>query len=95
MKLPSMLREHIYDADEQGKQITNVVKCATLMISNKRASFHMESIHSRAQDVIELLKQSKSPLLLGIWGMTGIGKSTIANAIYTQIGNFFEDKCYL
>jgi hypothetical protein len=52
------------------------------MISKKRASFHIESIHSRAQDVIQLLKQSKSPLL-------------IAKAIYEQIGNFFEYRCFL
>jgi hypothetical protein len=65
------------------------------MISKKRASFHIESIHSRAQDVIQLLKQSKSPLLIGIWGMIGIGKTTIAKAIYEQIGNFFEYRCFL
>jgi replication-associated recombination protein RarA len=49
-------------------------------------------MHSRAQDVIQLLKQSKSPLMLGMWGMKGIGKSTIAQAIYNQIGPYFEHK---
>jgi adenylate kinase family enzyme len=43
--------------------------------------------------VIQQLKQSKSPFLLGIWGMPGIGKSTIAQAIYDQIGPYFEHKC--
>jgi hypothetical protein len=57
--------------------------------------FHIESVHSRAQDVIQLLKQSKSPLLLGIWGMTGIGKSTIAQSIYFQVGPYFEHRCLL
>ncbi|RHN59046.1 putative P-loop containing nucleoside triphosphate hydrolase [Medicago truncatula] len=53
------------------------------------------SINSRVQDVIQLLKQSKSPLLIGIWGMAGIGKTTIAQAIYHQIGPYFADKCFL
>ncbi|MCH87292.1 NBS-containing resistance-like protein, partial [Trifolium medium] len=43
----------------------------TCVAANKSAA-------SRAQDVIQLLKQSTRPLLIGIWGMTGIGKSTIA-----------------
>ncbi|PNX88898.1 NBS-containing resistance-like protein [Trifolium pratense] len=53
------------------------------------------STTSRAQEVIQLLKQSKCPLLLGIWGMPGIGKSTIAKAIYEQIDPYFEGKCFL
>jgi hypothetical protein len=58
-------------------------------------AFYPASIKSGVQDVIQLLKQSKSPLLLGIWGMAGIGKSTIAQAIYHQIGTYFEHKCLL
>jgi len=53
------------------------------------------SIKSGVQDVIQLLKQSNSPLLIGIWGMAGIGKSTIAEAIYDQVGPYFEHKCLL
>ncbi|PNX71195.1 disease resistance protein (TIR-NBS-LRR class), partial [Trifolium pratense] len=53
------------------------------------------SLNSAVQDVIQLLKQSKSPLLLGIWGMEGIGKSAIAEAIYHQIGPYFEGMCIL
>ena len=53
------------------------------------------SVKSQAQDVIQLLKQSKSSLLIGIWGMIGIGKSTIAQSIYDQVGPYFEHKCFL
>jgi len=53
------------------------------------------SIYSGVQDVMQLLKQSKRPLLVGIWGMTGIGKSTIAKVIYQKIGPFFEKICLL
>ncbi|RHN59064.1 putative TIR domain, P-loop containing nucleoside triphosphate hydrolase [Medicago truncatula] len=78
--------------------IENVVECITHVL-NKRKDFfknnYRGSINSRAQDVIQLLKQSKSPLLLGIWGMAGVGKSAIAKAIYDQIGPYFEDTCFL
>jgi predicted AAA+ superfamily ATPase len=49
-------------------------------------------VDSRVQDVIELLdiKQSNDVLLLGIWGMGGIGKTTIAKAVYNEIGRNFE-----
>jgi hypothetical protein len=68
------------------------------VISKKRALFdgsYTQSKTSRAQDAIQLLNRSKCPLLLGIWGMTGIGKSTIAEAIFYQIGPYFEKTCFL
>jgi len=78
----------------ESEHIINVVEFANTVMIKKRYPFG-ESIHSGAQDVIKQLKQSKSPLLLGIWGMTGIGKSTILNTIYVQIGPYFEDKCII
>jgi len=59
------------------------------------SAFYTESVNSGAQDVIQLLKQSKSPLILGIWGMPGIGKSSIVHAIYNQIGPYFEHMSFL
>jgi hypothetical protein len=54
-------------------------------------------VDSRVQDVIELLdiKQSNDVLLLGIWGMGGIGKTTIAKAVYNEIGRNFECRSFL
>ena len=57
--------------------------------------FYTQSVKSGVQDVVQLLKQSESPLLSGIWGMKGIGKGTIAQAIYDQIGPYFEHKCLI
>ncbi|KAL2658720.1 hypothetical protein AAZV13_03G042500 [Glycine max] len=47
--------------------------------------------------MIELLgqKQSNDVLLLGMWGMGGIGKTTIEKAIYNKIGRNFEGKSFL
>ncbi|RZC19148.1 TMV resistance protein N [Glycine soja] len=54
-------------------------------------------VEPRVQEMIELLdqKQSNGVLLLGLWGMGGIGKTTIAKAIYNKIGRNFEVKSFL
>ncbi|KAI5442764.1 hypothetical protein KIW84_011693 [Lathyrus oleraceus] len=54
-------------------------------------------VESRVQDVIRLLQPipSKDVLLLGMWGMGGIGKTTIAKAIYNKIGRNFKNRSFL
>ncbi|KRH65672.1 hypothetical protein GLYMA_03G054100v4 [Glycine max] len=54
-------------------------------------------VEPRVQEMIELLDQiqSNGVLLLGMWGMGGIGKTTIAKAIYNKIGRNFEVKSFL
>ncbi|KAK2432868.1 disease resistance protein RPV1 [Trifolium repens] len=86
-------------ADSYGREyIKDVVESVTRAVNKKRdllGAFYTVSVKSSVQDVIQLLKQSRCPLLLGIWGMAGIGKSTIAEAIYNQIGPYFEHKYLL
>ncbi|KEH29017.1 disease resistance protein RPV1 isoform X2 [Medicago truncatula] len=86
--------EHVSITD----YIKDIVEHITCVINKNRdfcANSCTPSVKSGVQDVIQLLKQSKSPLIIGIWGMTGIGKSTIAQAIYDQIGLYFEHKSFL
>ncbi|XP_058755527.1 TMV resistance protein N-like [Vicia villosa] len=54
-------------------------------------------VESRVQDVTQLLLpiQPNEVLLLGMWGMGGIGKSTIAKAIYNEIGRNFKGRSFL
>lgn len=33
--------------------------------------------------------------VVGIWGMVGIGKTTIARAVYDKIARQFEHSCFL
>ncbi|KAK2379129.1 disease resistance protein RPV1 [Trifolium repens] len=83
---------------EEIQHIKNVVDRVTCVLNkriNLSSAFYTVSLKSSVQDVIQLLKQSKCPLLLGIWGMAGVGKSAIAEAIYDQIGPYFEHKCFL
>ncbi|KAK2420082.1 disease resistance protein RPV1 [Trifolium repens] len=54
-------------------------------------------IESRVQDTIQLLniQPSDNVLILGIWGMGGTGKTTIAKAIYNKIGRNFQGRSFL
>ncbi|AES86808.1 disease resistance protein RPV1 isoform X1 [Medicago truncatula] len=58
---------------------------------------HPVGVESRVQDMIQLLdtQLSNKVLLLGMWGMGGIGKTTIAKAIYNKIGRKFQGRSFL
>ena len=74
------------------EDVTRLLDKTELFVAN-----YPVGITSRVQNAIKLLKkqQSKDVLLLGICGMGGIGKTTIAKAIYNQIGRNFEGRCFL
>ena len=52
-------------------------------------------IESRVQKLNELLRRSGDVCMVGIWGIGGIGKTTIAKAIYNQLQRKFEASCFL
>ncbi|XP_034229503.1 TMV resistance protein N-like [Prunus dulcis] len=53
-------------------------------------------IESRVQDMNELLGVGVNDVrMVGIWGIHGIGKTTIAKAVYNSISHEFEGSCFL
>ncbi|KAH0854228.1 hypothetical protein HID58_090101 [Brassica napus] len=45
--------------------------------------------------LLRMCKQSQKLYRLGIWGMPGIGKTTIAQAVFNQMSHDFEVVCFL
>ncbi|MED6163282.1 hypothetical protein PIB30_078382 [Stylosanthes scabra] len=84
---------------DESEDIKNIVEHVTHMLDMRElfVANHPVGVESRVQEVIELLRnrQQENPLLLGIWGMGGSGKTTIAKAIYNKIFREFEGRCFL
>ncbi|RDX71263.1 TMV resistance protein N, partial [Mucuna pruriens] len=83
----------------ESEDIKKIVENVTRLL-DKTELFVVDNpvgVESRVQEMIQLLdlKLSKDVLLVGMWGMGGIGKTTIAKAIYNKIGRNFEGKSFL
>ncbi|KAL5133833.1 TMV resistance protein N [Glycine soja] len=93
----------VLNSRNESETIKNIVENVTRLLDKIELPLvdNPVGVESRVQDMIERLdlnhKQSNSNdvLLLGIWGMGGIGKTTIAKAIYNKIGRNFEGRSFL
>ena len=96
---PFLCFYYVFYYRNESEAIKTIVENITRLL-NKTELFVADNpvgIEPRVQEMIELLdqKQSNGVLLLGLWGMGGIGKTTIEKAIYIKIGRNFEVKSFL
>ncbi|XP_028763108.1 TMV resistance protein N-like [Neltuma alba] len=89
---------------DEGKIVTDLVEevCCLLNKKDMDVAEHPVGVDDRVQEVITMLQnyQSKDVIMVGIWGMGGVGKTTIAKAVYNaighnEIGRTFESRSYL
>ncbi|XP_028751252.1 TMV resistance protein N-like isoform X2 [Neltuma alba] len=79
--------------------IGHVTETVRMKIGDNKCLFvahHPVGLKSRVQDIIQLLSSKSNEVIIsGIWGMGGVGKTTIAKAIYNEVGQSFDGKCFL
>ncbi|EEF37479.1 ATP binding protein, putative [Ricinus communis] len=82
----------------ESKNIRKVVEDVLSKLSRNclNVAKHPVGIDSRIKDVIVLLSVgTKDVRMIGIHGMGGIGKTTIAKAVFNQLCDGFEVRCFL
>ncbi|KAH0683050.1 hypothetical protein KY289_020802 [Solanum tuberosum] len=84
--LPNIANGH------ESKCIEQIVECV-MEILDHTASENLVGIRSRMGTVYSLLNlESDKVQFVGIWGMSGIGKTTITRAIYDKIFRYFQGR---
>ena len=79
------------DIEEITKSIFDELNCE---LSND--SKHLVGINSRVKDMMNLFSTMLDDVrFIGIWGMAGIGKTTLASSIYYRICDQFEASSFI
>ncbi|KAK4259596.1 hypothetical protein QN277_005912 [Acacia crassicarpa] len=87
-----------FDNGNEEKFIERIVEDAYAMLPPKRFhnTDHMVGLEPRKEEVMSLLNKSDDHVcMLGIYGTGGIGKTTLAKAIYNSIFYQYEGACFL
>ncbi|KAH0679541.1 hypothetical protein KY284_020626 [Solanum tuberosum] len=87
--LPNIANGH------ESKCIEQIVECVMEILDHSAsdATENLVGIRSRMGTVYSLLNlESDKVQFVGIWGMSGIGKTTIARAIYDKIFRYFQGR---
>jgi len=89
---------NIYCCSDESKVVKEIVSQVLKNLDNKYLPLpdFQVGLKPRAEKLIRFLRQNtRGVCLVGIWGMGGIGKSTIAKVIYNDLCYEFEDQSFV
>ncbi|KAL4594403.1 hypothetical protein ACB092_12G017900 [Castanea dentata] len=86
----------ILHQSSEAKVIQNIVQWISNKLSYKIETNELVGISSRTKDLKSLLAlESKDVRFIGIWGMGGMGKTTLAKVVHKTFSNQFEADSFI
>ena len=82
------------EADLVSEVVRTIVKLANKPLP-LAVGEHVVGVNRVAEEIIQNLDKKKEVVLLGLWGMGGIGKSTLARVLYNRLRTRFDSACYI
>ncbi|KAM5582385.1 disease resistance protein RPV1-like [Rosa sericea] len=90
---------HLADGGHESDFILKIVEEISQQVLNRsflNVDKYLVGIESRVEDVYKLLSIGENDVqMVGIWGIGGLGKTTIAKAVYNLIAHKFEGSCFM
>ncbi|KAE8669360.1 hypothetical protein F3Y22_tig00112249pilonHSYRG00356 [Hibiscus syriacus] len=92
----SMLILLMSETLSEAEYIKDVVEFVIKELNSKSKSVSKElvGIDDQKKKILQLIEEEDSRII-GLWGMDGIGKTTLAEAVYNEISQTFQRRCFI